>query len=86
MIDLTLSAEYSHKHLLKNADFLMKTPHISRRIQSLILADEWWVYRRAHLMKTTHLPLEWISTNLLNKYSPPSNVVLQISPLWFYVT
>ena len=48
IIDLTLSAEYSRKDLLKNADFLTKTPHISRRIQSLILADEWWVHRRAH--------------------------------------
>ena len=49
IIDLALSAEYSRKDLLKNADFLMKTPHISRRIQNLILADEWWVHRRAHL-------------------------------------
>ena len=49
IIDLALSAEYSYKHLLKNADFLTKTPHISKRIQNLILADEWWVYRRAHL-------------------------------------
>ena len=48
IIDLSLSAEYSRKDLLKNAEFLTKTPHVSRRIQNLILADEWWVHRRAH--------------------------------------
>jgi len=48
MIDLSLSAEYSRKGLLKNAEFLMKTPHINRRIQKLILSDEWWVHRRAY--------------------------------------
>ena len=53
IVDLTVSAEYSHKHLVKNADFLMKAPHINKRIQNLILADEWWVHRRAHLNETT---------------------------------
>jgi hypothetical protein len=48
IIDLALSAEHSRKDLLKNAEFLMKTPHISRRIQHLVLADEWWMHRRAH--------------------------------------
>ena len=48
IIDLSLSADYSRKDLLKNAEFLVKTPHISRRIQNLTLADEWWVHRRAH--------------------------------------
>ncbi|KAF8810344.1 hypothetical protein BYT27DRAFT_7336805 [Phlegmacium glaucopus] len=47
-IELSLSAEYSRKDLLKNAEFLMKTPRVSRRIQNLVLADEWWVHRRAH--------------------------------------
>lgn len=48
VIDLSLLAEYSRKDLLKNAEFLIETPHISRRIQNLILADDWWVHRRAH--------------------------------------
>ena len=26
----------------------MNAPHISRRIQNLVLADEWWMHRRAH--------------------------------------
>ena len=47
-IDLSSSAEYSRKDLLKNAEFLKNTPHISRRVQTLVLADEWWVHRRAH--------------------------------------
>ncbi|KDR77264.1 hypothetical protein GALMADRAFT_225373 [Galerina marginata CBS 339.88] len=47
-VDLPTVAYYSRKDLEKNAEFILSTPHISRRIQRLVLTDEWWVSRRAH--------------------------------------
>lgn len=47
-VDPPLLAHYCRKHLEKNAFFLCKTPHVSQRIQRLVLTDEWWVSRRAH--------------------------------------
>ncbi|KAF8153100.1 hypothetical protein B0H34DRAFT_91409 [Crassisporium funariophilum] len=46
--NLPTVAEYCRKDLVKNADFLAKTPHISHRIRKLVVFDEWWVRRRAH--------------------------------------
>ncbi|KAF8955757.1 hypothetical protein BDZ97DRAFT_1926341 [Flammula alnicola] len=47
-IDLPLLAHYSRQDLEKNAEFVLSAPHISHRVQKLVLTDEWWVNRRAH--------------------------------------
>ena len=46
-VDLPTLAHYCRQDLEKNAQFLLSSPHISRRMQRLVLTDEWWVNRRA---------------------------------------
>lgn len=46
--DLPTLAHYCRMDLEKNAKFILKSPHLSRRIKTLVLADEWCVSRRAH--------------------------------------
>ncbi|PPQ90108.1 hypothetical protein CVT25_012272 [Psilocybe cyanescens] len=41
--------------LERSARFLIETLHISQRVQRLVLTDEWWVSRRAHLHETNNL-------------------------------
>ncbi|PPQ92181.1 hypothetical protein CVT25_008955 [Psilocybe cyanescens] len=47
-IDLPTLAYYARQDLERSARFLIETPHISQRVQRLVLTDEWWVSRRAH--------------------------------------
>lgn len=47
-VDLPTLAYLSRKNLEHNAEFIVNNPHISHRIQKLVLTDEWWVSRRAH--------------------------------------
>ncbi|KAF4613181.1 hypothetical protein D9613_011123 [Agrocybe pediades] len=47
-IDLPALAYYCRQDLEKNAQFILSNPHISHRMQRLVLTDEWWVSRRAH--------------------------------------
>ncbi|KAH9474708.1 hypothetical protein JR316_0013173 [Psilocybe cubensis] len=46
-IDLPTLAYYARQDLERSARFLIDTPHISQRVQRLVLTDEWCVARRA---------------------------------------
>ncbi|KIM41479.1 hypothetical protein M413DRAFT_149560 [Hebeloma cylindrosporum] len=47
-VDLPTLACLSRKDLERSAKFIVNNPRISHRVQKLVLADEWWVSRRAH--------------------------------------
>lgn len=46
--DLPTLANFSRKDLERNAQYILRSPHIAHRIKRLILSDEWCVNRRAH--------------------------------------
>lgn len=47
-IDLPTLAHYSAEDLKKRAKFVCDTPHVSSRIQRLVLVDEWLINRRGY--------------------------------------
>ena len=46
--DLPTLANFSRKDLERNAQYLLRSPHIAHRVKRLVLSDEWCVNRRAH--------------------------------------
>jgi hypothetical protein len=47
-VDLPALAYHSRRELEKNAEFILTSSHIGRRVKKLVLSDEWLVSRRAH--------------------------------------
>ncbi|KJA25287.1 hypothetical protein HYPSUDRAFT_64870 [Hypholoma sublateritium FD-334 SS-4] len=46
--DLPTLANFSRKDFERNAQYILRSPHIAHHVKRLILSDEWCVNRRAH--------------------------------------